>query len=359
MSRAENPLTIAVLGRARAGKTLLLNALLRQEIIPEASKHPHLLRFGREAESRIHTQDGRQERLPLSKLRALASRRDLRLVEILLPLEELLFARFLDLPSPPLDLGAQSLLDRADALLWLVGADQPERSWQEVAHSGQPTLAIVSRQDRVPEGALSLVREQAKRRLEGRALMVLSLSARLALDALQQRDAGLLKLSGLTELRAAMEANFFRRAEHLRAQSLRRQAEGLRGQALQALEGWRETLQKGVRGLEHLLLRLKQEDLGSWGPRGERRLEALSEALVKQLEQLLKETQEGARLSLLRPYLRSLSQLSMLHTEPPFGAPLLEGISELLQAIRASLFLALLELEERLSAPLKRLGFKP
>ncbi len=221
----DSPLLLAVFGPPGAGKTAFVNALIGEAVIPEDTALPHLVRYGRRPGGRIVHRDGRVEACGLTALRtALAEQRigpdDVRWVEILLPVEELVRASILDAPDPLDDAADDGLARRADAVLWLVGADQTPDRWQEAARwlGDQPMAAIgvLTRCDLRPPAAVEQGLEAARAVLGERIAGLVPVSARAGLDALRNRDVAALRASGFARLHRLMQEAFFGRAGHIR-----------------------------------------------------------------------------------------------------------------------------------------------
>lgn len=221
----DSPLLLAVFGPRGAGKTAFVNALIGEAVIPEDTELPHLVRYGRRAGGRVVHRDGRVEACGLTALRTgLAEGRiappEVRWVEILLPVEELVRASILDAPDPLDGTGDEGLTRRADAVLWLVGADQSRDRWHEAARwlSGQPMAAIgvLTRCDlRDPETVDRRLAEAAET-VGDRVLGLVPVSATMGLDALRKRDVAALRASGFARLHRLMQDVFFSAAGQIR-----------------------------------------------------------------------------------------------------------------------------------------------
>lgn len=222
----DSPLLLAVFGPRGAGKTAFVNALIGEPVIADDTALPHLVRYGRRTGGRVVHRDGRVEALGLTALStALAERRltpdDVRWIEILLPVEELVRASILDAPDP-LDPGADDGLSRrADAVLWLVGADQPVERWAEAANwlARQPLTAIgvLTCADRIAPAEVETRLATAQALLGDRIEGLVAVSAHRGIEALRERDVGALKASGFVRLHRLMQAAFFSRAGQIRA----------------------------------------------------------------------------------------------------------------------------------------------
>lgn len=221
----DSPLLLAVFGPRGAGKTAFVNALIGEPVIADDTALPHLVRYGRRTGGRVVHRDGRVEALGLTALStALAERRltpeTVRWIEILLPVEELVRASILDAPDPLDPAADDGLIRRADAILWLVGADQPDDRWREAAAwlARQPhsAIGVLTCADRVAPAAVEARQAAAAALLGDRVEGIVAVSAWQGIEALRGRDVGALKASGFVRLHRLMQTVFFSRAGQIR-----------------------------------------------------------------------------------------------------------------------------------------------
>lgn len=289
----DSPLLLAVFGPRGAGKTAFVNALIGEPVIADDTALPHLVRYGRRTGGRVVHRDGRVEALGLTALStALAERRltpdDVRWIEILLPVEELVRASILDAPDP-LDPGADDGLSRrADAVLWLVGADQPAERWAEAAHwlARQPLTAIgvLTCADRLAPSEVETRIAAAQALLGDRVEGFVAVSAHRGIEALRERDVGALKASGFVRLHRLMQAAFFSRAGQIRAAVTRaRLAEVVEAARQRVAErvARLDAQADAVRGLAHRVESDRRIFAGSEEARAVRALEAAIDEAVR------------------------------------------------------------------------------
>ena len=111
------------------------------------------------------------------------------LVEILYPIEELTKASILDVPETALERRDDPLLADADAVIWLVGVDQPAHHWKEaarwLAERPMDAIAIVSRVEGHDSTQIEAAVSRARMALGDLVEDVVPVSAKVALTALR------------------------------------------------------------------------------------------------------------------------------------------------------------------------------
>lgn len=238
-------LVLAVTGPRGAGKTTFVNALIGQQTIPIDTAVPHLLRYGKQPGGRVHFRTGRIIELHFDDLSHFLatetlSATDIRLVEILLPIDELVVASVLDIPGGLNETRTAELLGAADAALWLVGADQPPEHWDEAAdfvrRRAVDCLAVLSRIDTVSDEVLQTRLAAARDHLGDAAKAIIPLSARLGLQGLDTNDVECLRASGFTKLHRVLRNALFSRADLIRQIGAARRIEWVRQTAITRLE---------------------------------------------------------------------------------------------------------------------------
>lgn len=243
----DQPMKLAILGPQGSGKTSFVNALIGREVIPPATRIAHLLRYGRHPVGRILYRDGRIETVRFQDLTGFLSLNAteltpdvVQLVEILYPIEELTRASILDVPEAALERRDDPLLAEADAIIWLVGVDQPAQLWKDAARwlADRPTdaIAIVSRVEGHDALQIDSAVSRARMLLAGRAEDVLPVSAKVALAALRTKNVNELRRSGIARLHRVLKRQFFQRSAWIKANAGRARARKLLAQAVGLVE---------------------------------------------------------------------------------------------------------------------------
>ncbi len=261
----DQPLVMAVLGRAGSGKTTFVNALIGQRIIPTGTTVPHRLRYGRRAAGRVLYRDGRAEMVPTEELAELVRRAEageVKQVEVLMPVEELTRVSIIDAPDP-LAPEVAPLLRNADAVVWLGGVDQGEGAWREAAawldENPVAAIAVLTRADLVDADSLERGRLATRSVLGARVRAVVSVSSRRGLEGLRSRDIAALRASGFTRLHRALRSHFFSRAGLIRGDAVARRSDQIRGSARARLEARMARVEARAEAVGALAARVAQD----------------------------------------------------------------------------------------------------
>ncbi len=171
----DRPLLVAVMGEFNAGKSSFVNALCGAEVAPTGvtptTATINVLRFGATPEARVVHHDGSAREIPaadivafLTKLRD-ADAREVRMVEIFLPVETLRRVEIVDTPGlnsirPEHERVARDFLRDADAIVWVFAAGQAakatEREALTLAHAaGKRVVGVLNKIDRAEPGEVS------------------------------------------------------------------------------------------------------------------------------------------------------------------------------------------------------------
>jgi tetratricopeptide (TPR) repeat protein len=239
----DNPITVALLGPAGAGRTTLLNALAGRPLLPTQSKVPHVLRYGRTALGRIVYRTGEIETLGLTALGpALDPPPDpaeIRRIELLAPVQELTRVHLIDYPT------GQSTAP--DAVIWVISADQPMSAWDDAVcwleNTPVAALAVISRADLLPTAELLQRIAAVRNRLGERVADVVGFSAHAGLEALAQKDVPALRRSGFPKLSRLLRRIIVDQADAIRAHAITRRARHIRCEALERTDAWLQALE--------------------------------------------------------------------------------------------------------------------
>ncbi len=249
----DQPLLVTVMGEFSSGKSTFVNAFIGAEVAPTGitptTATINIVKYGRERGGRILYHDGRIETLTweglFPALRDLdATRaREVRLAEILLPLEPLERINIVDTPGlnsilPEHEQVARDFIARADAVVWLFTANQAGKAseraaLQRIRDEGVRVLGVLNKQDQLDAGQVDQVLDHVSGELEGLVELVVPLSARNALSFRRDHDE---EDGNWPALAAALEQRFFARAREIKRQACDRRLTGLIARARAKLE---------------------------------------------------------------------------------------------------------------------------
>jgi tetratricopeptide (TPR) repeat protein/GTP-binding protein EngB required for normal cell division len=230
----DRPLLIAVMGEFNAGKSSFVNAVCGAEVAPTGvtptTATINVLRFGATPEARVVHHDGTTREIPAADIAAFlatlrdADAREVRLVEIFLPVEALRRVEIVDTPGlnsirPEHERVARDFLRDADAIVWVFAAGQAakatERDALALAHAaGKRVVGVLNKIDRAePSEAQALVRH-VESTLGDLVDPVVPFSATRALEARQagRAEPGLAALTEVLERRFLTDARALKRA---------------------------------------------------------------------------------------------------------------------------------------------------
>ena len=230
----DRPLLIAVMGEFNAGKSSFVNALAGAEVAPTGvtptTATINALRYGATAEARVVHHDGTTRNIPaddvaafLAKLRD-ADAREVRLVEIFLPVEALRRVEIVDTPGlnsirPEHERVARDFLCDADAIVWIFAAGQAakatERDALALAHAaGKRVVGVLNKIDRAEASEVAALVRHVESTLGDLVDPVVPFSATRARAAQQAggADPGLVALTEVLERRFWADARELKRA---------------------------------------------------------------------------------------------------------------------------------------------------
>jgi tetratricopeptide (TPR) repeat protein/GTP-binding protein EngB required for normal cell division len=230
----DRPLLVAVMGEFNAGKSSFVNALCGAEIAPTGvtptTATINVLRFGATSEARVVHHDGSARAIPADDLVAFLGRlrdadaREVRMVEIFLPVEALRRVEIVDTPGlnsirPEHERVARDFLRDADAIVWVFAAGQAakatEREALALAHAaGKRVVGVLNKIDRAEAGEVSVLVRHVEGTLGDLVDPVVPFSATRATAAQKagRSDPGLESLTAVLERRFLADARDLKRA---------------------------------------------------------------------------------------------------------------------------------------------------
>ena len=230
----DRPLLVAVMGEFNAGKSSFVNALCGADVAPTGvtptTATINVLRFGATPEARVVHHDGSARAIPAADIVAFlgtlrdADAREVRMVEIFLPVETLRRVEIVDTPGlnsirPEHERVARDFLRDADAIVWVFAAGQAakatEREALALAHAaGKRVVGVLNKIDRAEPGEVSALVRHVEGTLGDLVDPVVPFSATRATAAQKagRADSGLEALTAVLEQRFLADARELKRA---------------------------------------------------------------------------------------------------------------------------------------------------
>ena len=230
----DRPLLVAVMGEFNAGKSSFVNALCGADVAPTGvtptTATINVLRFGATPEARVVHHDGSARAIPAADIVAFlgtlrdADAREVRMVEIFLPVETLRRVEIVDTPGlnsirPEHERVARDFLRDADAIVWVFAAGQAakatEREALALAHAaGKRVVGVLNKIDRAEPGEVSALVRHVEGTLGDLVDPVVPFSATRATAAQKagRSDPGLEALTAVLEHRFLADARELKRA---------------------------------------------------------------------------------------------------------------------------------------------------
>jgi small GTP-binding protein len=256
----DRPLLVTVMGEFNSGKSTFVNALIGEKVAPmgvtPTTATINVLKYGQQRAGRILWRDDQQDQLKWEEigpfLRSLDKHRtrEIRLVELLYPAEELLRVNVVDTPGlnsmiDEHEQTAREFMGQADAVVWLFSAQQAGKRTEQDALSflrqhRLKTVGVLNKVDQLDADQLERVSQHLEQEFSELVDAVVPVSARQALDAMVARQQQALEQSRFPELRRFLEQQLFDRSRKIKADA-----------ALMRLEG---ILQRGRRHVEQTLV---------------------------------------------------------------------------------------------------------
>jgi GTPase Era involved in 16S rRNA processing/Flp pilus assembly protein TadD len=237
----DRPLLMAVMGEFNVGKSSVVNALCGEQVAPTGvtptTATINVLRYGAFAQARLVHHDGSTRAIPADAVAAFLAAlrdedtRDIRLVEIFLPVETLRRVEIVDTPGlnsirAEHERVARDFLRDADAIVWVLAVGQAAKATEKEAlglarAAGKRVVGVVNKIDRADPAEAEAVVRHVTGALGGLLDSVVPFSATRALAARNagRTDAAFDALSTVLEKRFFADALDLKRATALAALS--------------------------------------------------------------------------------------------------------------------------------------------
>jgi small GTP-binding protein len=233
----DRPLLVVVMGEFNTGKSTFVNALIGEKAAPmgvtPTTATINVLKYGERRGARVVRRDDTEEELAWEEVPRFLKRldhteaRQIRVVELLYPSEELLRVNIVDTPGlnsmiDEHEETAREFMTQADAVVWLFSADQAGKQTEQQAlallkQHRLKTVGVLNKVDRLSAGDLSQVVEHLDREFSELVEAVIPVSARAALNALvSDGDGAALEESRFPDLRRFLEQQLFARSRRIK-----------------------------------------------------------------------------------------------------------------------------------------------
>jgi tetratricopeptide (TPR) repeat protein/GTP-binding protein EngB required for normal cell division len=224
----DRPLLVAVMGEFNAGKSSFVNALAGEEVAPTGilptTATVNVLRYAPTASARVLRHDGGARDIEAADIATFLSRlddagaREIRLVEIFLPLEALRRVEIVDTPGlnsirPEHERVARDFLQEADAIVWVFAIGQAAKASEKealaFAHgAGKRVLGVLNKVDRAAPEEIEAVTRHVEASLGDFVEAIVPFSATRAFAARRANASE----PAFDALSAALEERFFAQA---------------------------------------------------------------------------------------------------------------------------------------------------
>lgn len=273
----DRPLLVTVMGEFNSGKSTFVNALIGEEVAPmgitPTTATINLLKYGRQRGARVLWRDDREQPLQWAEVQDFLGgldkdrARQIRLVELLYPAEELLRFNVVDTPGlnsmiEEHEQTAREYMSRADAVIWLFSALQAGKQTEEQALSllGQhrlKTVGVLNKIDRLSTREREQVEKYLEQAFDQLVEGVIPVSARMALEAKVSDQPEALAASRFPELRSFLDQQLFSRGQRIKQQTCMMRLEGLLAAARARTEGQLEQFDRALDDLVPLIDELR------------------------------------------------------------------------------------------------------
>jgi tetratricopeptide (TPR) repeat protein/GTP-binding protein EngB required for normal cell division len=265
----DQPLLVTVMGEFSSGKSTFVNAFIGDDVAPTGitptTATINVVKYGRERGGRIVYQSGAARELGwdelLAALRALDAdeAREIRLVEILVPLAELERINIVDTPGlnsilPEHEDVARGFISRADAVVWLFTANQAGKksereALQRIRDEGVRVLGVLNKMDQLATGEVDQVVDYVAGELDGLVEAIVPFSARDAVAWRESDDPSAAADGNWSLLSGSLEERFFARAREIKREICARRLGGLIARAQSGVGRRQETARSAAAAL--------------------------------------------------------------------------------------------------------------
>ncbi len=268
----DRPLLVTVMGEFNSGKSTFVNALIGERVAPmgvvPTTATINVLKYGARRAARVIWRDDREQVLEWSEVEAFLTgldrgrAREIRLVELLFPSEELLRVNVVDTP------GLNSMIDEheetareymaeADAVIWLFSAHQAGKQTEEQALEviGQhrlKTIGVLNKIERLTPEELAQIEGHLRAAFGELTEAIVPVSARQALEALLEGSQEALTASRFPALRALLEERLFARGRAIKREAAQRRLAGVLQQASTQARAALEQVDRAAAALDDL-----------------------------------------------------------------------------------------------------------
>ncbi len=252
ITQLDQPIKVVIAGGFNAGKSMFVNALLNRDIMPvkaiRATATVNCLIAGKRKECMVFRKNGKRD-APTQyasdfdinqKIRSLMEKEheSIAHIEIACP-DQVFLDSFTLIDTPGLDHSKQDSatslhwVAKADAIIWLLHneglrkEDKDNISRFHAANPDSPLIVIINQIDTLEADEKDDVFKSVSTKLQGIVQHVFLLSAKLAFDGRQQKDASKIEESRFNELNNYLYNHLFNAYRDIQEQRIRQ-----RGQAL-------------------------------------------------------------------------------------------------------------------------------
>jgi tetratricopeptide (TPR) repeat protein/GTP-binding protein EngB required for normal cell division len=243
----DRPLLVTVMGEFNSGKSTFVNALLGEEVAPmgitPTTATINVLKYGAERMGRVLYRDDRSREVPWAEVPALLrgidaeEARQIRVVEVLYPLDALARVNIVDTPGLNSIMAeheqvARDFIAQADAVVWLFTVGQAGKQTEAealaaIAREHKKILGVVNKVDRATPAEEAAILAHLQEEFGGLLEALQPFSAREALRGRQRSDAAQLAASRYAELQGLLEKRFYSRGRALKRASCAARAAAL------------------------------------------------------------------------------------------------------------------------------------